>query len=150
LALTLASGYRRVIPTKEDEVAGHSVQNLKEVENQGERFGLNPDELQLRMAKDPLECEHMGISYLKFGPAYRPPFGHSHKTQEEVYILVAGSARMKVEDEVIEMEPFTAVRVAPSTMRGYEAGSDGAELIVIGAPKTGSGDADTVQGWWSD
>jgi mannose-6-phosphate isomerase-like protein (cupin superfamily) len=150
LPLTLASGYRRVIPIKEDEVAGHSVLNLKEIENQGERFGINPDELQLRMAKDPLECEHMGISYVKVGPGYRPPFGHNHKTQEEVYVLVTGSARMKVEDEVIELEPFTAVRVARSTMRGYEAGPEGAELIVIGAPKTGSGDANNVQDWWSD
>jgi mannose-6-phosphate isomerase-like protein (cupin superfamily) len=130
-------------------MAGYSVENLNEVQNQGENFGINPDELQLRMAKDPLECQNAGISLLRLGPDFRVPFGHKHKTQEEIYVLVSGSARMKVEDEIVEMEPLTAVRVDPGTMRGYEAGSEGADLIVIGAPKTGPGDADTVPGWWN-
>jgi mannose-6-phosphate isomerase-like protein (cupin superfamily) len=130
-------------------MAGYSVENLNEVQNQGENFGINPDELQLRMAKDPLECQNAGISLLRLGPDFRVPFGHKHKTQEEIYVLVSGSARMKVEDEIVEMEPLTAVRVDPGTMRGYEAGSEGADLIVIGAPRTGSGDADTVPGWWN-
>ncbi len=53
---------------------------------------------------------------------YRAPFGHTHKTQEEIYILVSGSARMKIGDDVIDMEPLTAVRVAPETIRSYEGG----------------------------
>ncbi len=130
-------------------MAGYAVQNLKEVQNQGEAFGLNPDELQLRMAKDPLECQNAGISYLRLGPGYRAPFGHKHKEQEEVYVLVGGSARMKIEDEFVDLQPMTAVRVAPGTMRCYEGGPDGADMIVIGAPKTGPGDGDIVQGWWS-
>jgi mannose-6-phosphate isomerase-like protein (cupin superfamily) len=130
-------------------MAAYSVQNLKEVENQGERFGINPDEMQLRMGKDPLECKNAGVTYLRLGPGYRVPFGHRHKEQEEIYVLVNGSARMKIEDEIVEMQPLTAVRVDSGTMRGYEAGSEGADLIVIGAPRTGPGDADAVQGWWS-
>jgi mannose-6-phosphate isomerase-like protein (cupin superfamily) len=131
-------------------MAGYTVQNLKEVQNQGENFGLNPDEMQLRMAKDPLECENAGVSYLRLGPGYRMPFGHRHKEQEEIYVLVNGSARMKVEDEIVDMQPLTAVRVAPETMRNLEGGSEGADLIVIGAPKTGPGDGDIEPGWWSD
>jgi mannose-6-phosphate isomerase-like protein (cupin superfamily) len=131
-------------------MAGYTVQNLKEVQNQGENFGIDPSELQLRMAKDPLECANSGVSLLKLGPGFRAPFGHTHKTQEEIYILVTGSGRMKVGDDIIDLEPFTAVRVAPDTPRGYEGGAEGAELIVIGAPRTGSGDADTTPGWWSD
>jgi mannose-6-phosphate isomerase-like protein (cupin superfamily) len=131
-------------------MAGYSVENLKEVQNQGENFGIDPSELQLRMAKDPLECANAGISYLKLGPDFRVPFGHTHKTQEEIYVLITGSGRMKIGDDVIELEPFTAVRVAPETPRGYEGGPEGAELIVIGAPRTGSGDADVTPGWWSD
>jgi mannose-6-phosphate isomerase-like protein (cupin superfamily) len=131
-------------------MAGYSVQNLNEVQNQGENFGLNPDEMQLRMAKDPLECQNAGISLLRLGAGYRAPFGHKHKSQEEIYILVKGDARMKIEDEVVEMQPMTAVRVDPGTMRGYEAGSGGADLIVIGAPRTGPGDGDMEPGWWSD
>ena len=131
-------------------MAGYTVQNLNEVQNQGENFGINPDELQLRMAKDPLECQNAGISLLRLGPGYRIPYGHKHKTQEEIYVLVKGEARMKIEDEVVDMKPMTAVRVDPGTMRGFEAGPEGADFIAIGAPRTGPGDGDIVQGWWSD
>ncbi len=131
-------------------MAGYAVQNLKEVENQGLKFGLDENELQLRMAKDPLECENCGISYERLGPNWRSPFGHKHREQEEVYVLVTGSARMKIEDEVIELEPWSAVRVAADTMRALEGGPEGAELVVIGAPRTGPGDGDIVQGWWTD
>ena len=131
-------------------MAGHTVQNLQEVENQGVKFGIDENDLQLRMAKDPLEAENCGISLLKLGSGFRAPFGHTHKTQEEIYILIKGSGRMKVGDEIIDLQPFSAVRVAPDTMRCYEGGPEGAELIVIGAPRTGSGDADIVPGWWSD
>jgi mannose-6-phosphate isomerase-like protein (cupin superfamily) len=131
-------------------MSGYTVQNLKEVENQGVHFGLDPNDMELRMAKDPLECANAGISYLKLGPGYRAPFGHTHKTQEEIYILVSGSARVKLNDDVIDMKPFTAVRIAQDTMRSYEGGPDGAEIIAIGAPRTGPGDGDTVPGWWAD
>ena len=130
-------------------MAGYNVEDLKEVRNQGENFGINPDELQLRMAKDPLQCKNAGISYLRLGPNYRAPFGHKHKQQEEIYVLVNGSARMKIEDDTVDMQPLTAVRVDPGTMRCYEAGTEGADFVVIGAPKTGPGDAETTPGWWS-
>jgi len=131
-------------------MGGYTVQNLNDVQNQGENFGINPDELQLRMAKDPLECQNAGISLLRLGPSFRVPFGHKHKTQEEIYVLVKGSGRMKIEDDVVEVQPLTAVRVDPGTMRSLEAGPEGADFVVIGAPKTGPGDGDVVQGWWSD
>ncbi|MDQ3867155.1 MAG: hypothetical protein M3304_10090, partial [Actinomycetota bacterium] len=122
-------------------MAAYCVVNLKEVENQGVNFGFEEDVLQLRMARVPLECSDCGISYERLGPKYRLPFGHRHKRQEEIYILVGGSGRMKIEDEVVELQPWTAVRVPHETMRGLEAGPDGAELIVVGAPNTGPGDA---------
>jgi len=75
-------------------MAGYTVQNLKKVQNQGENLGIDPNHLELRMAKDPLECANAGISYLKFGPGFRVPFGHTHKQQEEIYVLITGSARM--------------------------------------------------------
>jgi len=131
-------------------MAGYTMQNLREIENQGVNFGLDENDIQLRMAKDPLGCADCGLTYLRLGPGWRTPFGHNHKTQEEIYVLVNGSARMKIEDEVVEMKPFTAVRVSPETMRSYEGGAEGAELIVIGTPRTGSGDADIVPGWWGD
>src|ERR671939_240419 len=105
--------------------------------------------MKARMARVPLELEHSGISYQRLAPNFRLPFGHKHKNQEEVYVLVSGSARVKLDDEVVDLKPFDAVRVAKDTMRGFEAGPEGAEVIAIGAPNTGPGDAETVQGWWS-
>ena len=123
--------------------------NLKDVEDQAPKFDLSPD-LEFRMARVGLGLENSGLSYLRVAPGFRLPFGHKHKNQEEVYVLVSGSARMKIEDEVKELEQWDAVRVHKDTMRTFEGGDEGAEFLVVGAPNTGPGDADMVQGWWSD
>jgi mannose-6-phosphate isomerase-like protein (cupin superfamily) len=121
----------------------------KDVDDQAPNFGLAPD-LEFRMARVPLEMENAGVSYLRIGPGFRMPFGHRHKQQEEVYVLVSGSAKIKIEDDVRELKQWDAVRLHRDTMRGFEGGPEGAELIAIGAPNTGPGDADTTQDWWSD
>jgi uncharacterized cupin superfamily protein len=123
--------------------------NLKDVEDQAPNFGLSPD-LEFRMARVGLGLENSGVSYLRVAAGFRVPFGHKHKNQEEVYVLLSGSARMKIEDEVRELKPLDAVRVHKDTMRSIEGGDDGAEFLVVGAPNTGPGDADMAQGWWSD
>lgn len=124
--------------------------NLKDdVDDQAPNFDLAP-ELEFRMARVPLEMENAGVSYLRIAPGFRIPFGHKHKQQEEVYVLVKGSARIKIEDEVRELKQWDAVRLHRDTMRGFEGGPEGAEFIAIGAPNTGPGDADMSQDWWSD
>jgi mannose-6-phosphate isomerase-like protein (cupin superfamily) len=124
--------------------------NLKnDVDDQAPNFGLSP-QLESRMARVPLEMENAGISYIRMAPGFRIPFGHKHKNQEEVYVLVSGNARIKIEDEVREMKQWDAVRLHRDTVRGFEAGDQGAELIAIGAPNTGPGDAEVIQDWWSD
>jgi mannose-6-phosphate isomerase-like protein (cupin superfamily) len=130
-------------------MANYTKLNLKEVEDQAPKFGMSPN-MEFRMARVPLDCEHHGFSYLRLAPNFRLPFGHKHKQQEEIYLLVGGSGRMKLEDDVVELTPWTAVRVPKETMRGLEAGPEGAELIVTGAPNTGPGDAETTADWWSD
>jgi len=129
-------------------MADYTVVNLKEVEDQAPKFGLSP-QLEMRMARVALGLENSGVSYQRIAPDFRLPFGHKHKNQEEIYVLLSGSARVKLEDEVVDLKPFDAVRVPKDTMRGFEAGPEGAEFIAIGAPNTGPGDADTVQDWWS-
>lgn len=130
-------------------MAGYTIQNLKEVEDQAPNFGLSPD-LEARMARVPLELEQFGISYQRIAPGYRIPWGHTHKVQEEVYLVVSGTVRMKLDDEVVELKQWDAVRVPKDTMRGFEAGPEGVELIAVGAPNTGPGDANVAQAWWSD
>jgi uncharacterized cupin superfamily protein len=131
-------------------MAGYTKVNLKDdVEDQGPNFGYE-GKIEARMARVPLELEHSGVSYLRLAPDFRIPWGHTHKTQEEIYVLVGGSLRAKLDDEIVELRPFDAVRVHKNTIRGFEAGPAGAEMIAIGAPHTGPGDAQTVDGWWDD
>jgi quercetin dioxygenase-like cupin family protein len=102
------------------------------------------------MARVPLEMENAGLSYIRIAPGFRIPYGHKHKNQEEVYVLVSGNARIKIEDEVRELKQWDAVRLHRDTVRGFEAGDQGAELLAIGAPNTGPGDAEVLQDWWND
>ena len=131
-------------------MAGFTKVNLKEdVDDQAPNFGLAPD-LEARMARVPLEMENAGISYQRIAPNFRVPFAHKHKNQEEVYLVVSGSVRMKVEDELLDLKQWDAVRVHKDTMRGFEGGPEGAELLAVGAPHTGPGDAEVENDWWSD
>ena len=106
--------------------------------------------VEFRMAAAALGSEHGALSYQRLAPGFRLPFGHRHARQEEIYVVVGGGGRMKVEDDVVELERWTAVRVAPGTVRAVEAGVDGVELLIFGAPRTGPGDAEMVAGWWTD
>jgi len=130
-------------------MAGYTIKNLKEIEDQAPKFGLAPN-LEFRVAGGPLEAEQSAISYLQVAPNYRLTFGHKHKQQEEIYVLVAGNARLKLDDEVLELVPWDAVRIAKETVRNVEAGPDGAELILFGAPRTEPGDAEVEPEWWTD
>jgi quercetin dioxygenase-like cupin family protein len=129
-------------------MSGYTIVNLKQVEDQAPNFGLSPD-LEARFARVALDAELIGLTYQRLAPNFRVPWGHTHKTQEEVFVVVNGLLRMKLGGEVKELGPWDAVRISKDTMRGLEAGPEGAELIAIGAPG-GPGDAEVEQGWWSD
>ncbi len=130
-------------------MAEYTKVNLKDVEDMAPKFGMAPD-IESRFARKALELEKSGLSYYKMAPDYRLPFGHTHSEQEEVYLVVSGGARFKIEDDVVELETWDALRVPAGTMRGMEAGSDGAEVLAFGAPYTENKDAEMEQGWWSD
>lgn len=127
----------------------YTVLKVADVEDQGPNFGLE-GKMEARFLRVDLGCEECGVTYLRLAPGFRVPFGHKHKVQEEVYVLVSGSARIKVDDDVHELEPWSAVRMSKDVTRGLEAGPDGAEFVLVGAPHTGPGDAIVEQGWWED
>ena len=122
--------------------------NLTDLDDQAPNLGLDPAELNLRFGRVALNCEHCGVSYVRLAPGAKG-VAHRHKRQEEIYVLVSGSARMKVGDDELELRPFDAVRVPPHVMRGMQGGPDGAEVIAIGAPNTGPGDGDEPDPSWS-
>jgi mannose-6-phosphate isomerase-like protein (cupin superfamily) len=130
-----------------------TLRNLKQdLEDVGSRFDGAPD-LEFRLATEALELEQSGVGYQRVPPGYRFPYGHTHKKQEEVYVVVRGSGRMKLDDEIVDLKEWDAVRVSPGTWRGYEAGPEGLEIIVIGAPHLGEAPRDDVEGrrdWWTD
>src|ERR1700751_1083047 len=120
--------------------------NIKQdLEDIGAAFG-GPPALEFRAATKALEREDFALSYQYVPAGYRFPYGHTHVTQEEVYVVLRGSGRMKLDDEIVELEAWDAVRVPPGTWRGYEAGPDGLEILVIGAPNLGDDPRDDVDG----
>jgi mannose-6-phosphate isomerase-like protein (cupin superfamily) len=127
-----------------------TIKNLKDdVDNAAEQFGLAPD-IEARFAREPLEATAFGLSYQRLAPNARFPYGHHHKTQEEVYVVLEGSGRMKLDDEVVDIEPWDAIRVGKDTVRSFEAGSDGLAFLAFGAPKSEAHDAEMIPGWWND
>ena len=130
-----------------------TLRNIKEdVEDIGALFDGAPD-LEFRAATSALGLERSALSYQLVPPDYRFPYGHTHGTQEEVYVVLGGSGRMKIDDEIVELEKWDAVRVPPGTWRGYEAGPEGLEILVIGAPNLGDAQREDVHGqgdWWDD
>jgi mannose-6-phosphate isomerase-like protein (cupin superfamily) len=130
-------------------MANYTKVNLKEIEDQAPTGGLSPG-LKAHFARVPLGLEKSGISYFRIAPNFRIPFGHTHSEQEEVYLVVDGSARVRVDDDVVDLEPWDAIRVPTGAMRGLEAGPEGAEVIAFGAPNTQNADVDMTPGWWTD
>ena len=130
-------------------MAAYTRVNLKsDVKDMAPQFGM--DGIESRFARTNLELEKSGLSYFRLDPGYRAPFGHTHSEQEEVYVILSGSARVAVGDEVVELGELDAIRIAPETMHGMEAGSDGAEILAFGAPNTDNKDADMQPGWWPE
>jgi mannose-6-phosphate isomerase-like protein (cupin superfamily) len=127
--------------------------NLREdLDDVGSNFD-GPSDLEFRMATQALGLERSGLTYQRVPPDYRFPYGHTHETQEEVYVVVGGGGRMAVDDEVVELKKWDAVRVPPGSWRSYESGPDGLELLVIGAPNLGDNPRDDVEGtrdWWPE
>jgi quercetin dioxygenase-like cupin family protein len=129
-------------------MADYTLRNLKDdVENSAEAYGMGPD-LETRFGRKPLEVEGGGFSYQRMAPNYVVPFGHRHTSQEEVYVVLAGSGRAKLDGEEQELKQWDALRVPPPVTRGFAAGPDGMELLVIGFGE--GGDTVMFQGYWDE
>ena len=127
-------------------MAGFSIVNLKDIDDSaGER---SPD-IEARLARKHIDSDHLGVSYFRYGPGYRNSMGHSHREQEEIYVVVSGSGSIKLDDQVLPLRQWDLVRVAPQTVRALEGGPDGLEVIAIGSDRPEGGDGTTVADWWA-
>jgi mannose-6-phosphate isomerase-like protein (cupin superfamily) len=122
--------------------------NLRKVDNQAPKFDM-PEEMEARFARRAIGGETLGLSLFTLAPGFRIPFGHKHETQEEVYVVVRGSARVKVEDEIVELDEWDAIRFPKNTMRQMEGGPDGVDYLAFGAGDDPT-EAEMSPGWWSD
>ena len=128
-------------------MSDYTLKNLKDLDNAaaGRDFDIDA-----RFGRGALESDHLGVSYLRYGPGVRPSYGHRHREQEEAYVVVGGSGRARLGDEILELKQWDVLRVAPHVVRGLEAGPDGLELIAIGNDRPEGGDGELVDEFWTD
>jgi mannose-6-phosphate isomerase-like protein (cupin superfamily) len=129
-------------------VPGFTIKNLKDVDSSAPE--ALADQMEARFGRKHLDSEHLGVSYFRYGPSFRSPVGHRHREQEEAYVVVGGSGRARLDDEVVDIKRWDVVRVAPGVVRGFEGGPDGLELIAIGSDRPEGGDGEMVRDWWQD
>lgn len=127
--------------------APYTLKKLTDVEDSAPRFGFGESQ-EARFANDDLDAEYTGVSHHRLKAGKRQGFAHKHENAEEVYVVLAGSGRVKLDEEILEIERLDAIRVAPGVIRAFEAGSDGIELLAFG-PRH-DGDGEIIENWWTD
>jgi mannose-6-phosphate isomerase-like protein (cupin superfamily) len=128
-------------------MSDYTKKNLMEIENAAADRGSDVD---ARFARKHLESEHLGVSLFRVAPNYRIVYGHSHREQEEAYVVIEGSGRMRLGDEVIDVAQWDVVRVAPAVVRAFEGGPDGLAYIAVGNDRPEGGDGEMVKDFWTD
>jgi len=128
-------------------MADYTKKNLREVEDAAVKHGFGETQM-ARFAGADLDCEKIGLALEGVKPGKRQAFGHRHEEDEEVYVIIDGSGRMRLGEDVIDVSPLDAIRVAPGVMRAFEAGPDGLQLLAFGSHHEGDGEIDP--GFWTD
>jgi mannose-6-phosphate isomerase-like protein (cupin superfamily) len=127
--------------------APYTLKSLTQVKDSAPDFGLEEFQ-ETRFAARDLDAEQTGFTLQRIKPGARPGFAHRHERAEEVYVVVSGSGRVKLDDEVVEIATLDAIRVAPEVTRSFEAGPDGMDVIAFGPRHDGDGEA--FFDWWKD
>ena len=127
--------------------AAFTITNLMDVED---TVGERSPEVEGRLAREHLDSEHLGVSYWRYAPGFRSPLAHSHREQEEAYVVVGGSGRIRLDDEVHPIGRWDVIRVSPQTVRAFEGGDDGLELIAVGSDRPAGGDGQVEEAAWAE
>ena len=128
-------------------MSDYAIVNLLEIDDdvQGRLEGLEG-----RFSRKFLGSRDLGVSHWRYAPNLRNPGAHTHREQEEAYVVVSGSGRVRLDDEIREIRRWDVIRVAPEVARAFEAGPDGLELIAVGGPKPEGRDGVRSDSPWPD
>jgi uncharacterized cupin superfamily protein len=126
--------------------ADYTIKSLREVEDLAPKHGF-ADAQEARFAREALDCEQVGLSLQLVKPRQRQSFGHRHGEDEEVYVILAGDGRIRLDDEIVDVKPLDAIRVAPGVTRAFEAGEGGLELLAFGTHR--EDDAQVAPDFWA-
>jgi mannose-6-phosphate isomerase-like protein (cupin superfamily) len=113
--------------------------NLVSIEDAAQAGGFS-DRWEARVARLPLEAEQTGVTHFRLRPGLRSPFAHRHRRAEEIYVILSGRGWIKLDDEILNVSPLDAVRVAPGVVRAFEAGPEGLEFLAFGPHYDGDGE----------
>ena len=130
-----------------DPMNNYTTLNLTDVKDLAPDFGMK-EMGEARFARDAVGAERIGMSYYRMNAGRRVGFGHRHGEVEEMYVVIAGSGRFKVDDEVFPVTTRDVVYCRPTAMREWEAGPDGLELLAFGGHA--ENEAEMQPGWWTD
>lgn len=128
-------------------MADYTIMNLRQAEDMAVQGGFSESQ-EARFPGRDLELETVGVSHQVVKPGKHHAFGHRHKEAEEVYVVLSGSGRCRLDDEEVEVSRLDAIRVGPDVVRGFEADADGLELLVFG--RSVPGDAEIVPDFWPE
>jgi uncharacterized cupin superfamily protein len=121
----------------------YSIKNLGTVEDSAPKFGMGEIQ-EARFAREDLGAETTGISYQIVKAGKRQGFAHRHAEDEEIYVVLSGTGRLHLDDDVVDVKPLDAIRIAPHVLRALEAGDTDLELLAFGTHH--ENDAEIVQG----
>jgi mannose-6-phosphate isomerase-like protein (cupin superfamily) len=127
----------------------HTIKNLRDVEDMAPKFGFDKVQ-EARFCWRDLDAEKTGLAFLRVKPGQRQAFAHRHDQAEEIYVVLSGSGRIKLDDEIAEVGPMDAIRIAPGVARSLEAGDDGLEYLVFGPHHESDGEILKDENFWGD
>ena len=130
-------------------MSDYTVVKWADIANAGADWGIPEEKFEMRIGRGPLGCKEHGVTFARFGKGFKPTFGHTHKHQEEVYVILSGTAEMNIDGKISEVSAGSAVRVAPGVWRALRAkGDEDMTMIVTGAPVVGEDDGEINLEWW--
>jgi mannose-6-phosphate isomerase-like protein (cupin superfamily) len=125
----------------------YTIKNLRETTDSAPKFGL-AEMGEAHFPREELDAEQTGFSYQVLNPGKRQMFGHRHDEAEEVYVVLSGAGRMRLDEEIVDVKELDAIRVAPAVKRAFEAGAGGMQVLAFGARHDGDGEMDPE--FWTD